>query len=90
MDFKNCELFLTDQLCAQKDRLIENCFRNILPKTRSLIDIQIRAPVGVTLMFSYKRRVGPFWGFKILNFNIFFWGGGGVQKNEYFLGYEKL
>ena len=27
---------------------------------------------------------GYFWGFKILNFNIF----GGFQKNEYFLGYE--
>ena len=44
---------------------------------------------------------GPFWGFKILNFNIyiiyiflfiffFFLGGGGGQKNEYFLGYEDL
>ena len=38
---------------------------------------------------------GYFWGFKILNFNIFFffWGGGGgggvgVQKTEYFWGYE--
>ena len=27
---------------------------------------------------------GHFWGFKILNFNIF----GGFQKNRYFLGYE--
>ena len=29
---------------------------------------------------------GHFWGFKILNFNIF--GGGGGQKNEYFGGYK--
>ena len=36
---------------------------------------------GVTLIFSHIRRLGPFFGFKILNFNIF-WG---FQKNEYFL-----
>ena len=42
---------------------------------------------GGTLIFSYIRRLGPFFGLKILNFNIFFWGeGGGFQKNEYFLG----
>ena len=39
---------------------------------------------GGTLIFSYIRRLGPFFGFKILNFNIF-WG---CQKNKYFLGYE--
>ena len=39
---------------------------------------------GGTLIFSHIRRLGPFFGFKILNFNIF-WG---FQKNEYFLGYE--
>ena len=39
---------------------------------------------GGTLIFSYIRRVGSFFGFKILNFNIF----GGFQKNEYFWGYE--
>ena len=38
--------------------------------------------VGVTLIFSHKRRLGLFFGFKILNFNIF----GGFQKNKYFLG----
>ena len=37
-----------------------------------------------TLIFSYIRRLGSFFGFKILNFNIF-WG---FQKNKYFLGYE--
>ena len=37
---------------------------------------------GGTLIFSYIRRLGPFFGFKILNFNIF----GGFQKNEYFWG----
>ena len=41
-------------------------------------------PRGGTLVF--HTYVGPdhFWGFKILNFNIF----GGFQKNEYFWGYE--
>ena len=38
---------------------------------------------GDTLLFSYIRRFGPFFWFKILNFNIF----GGFQQNEYFLGY---
>ena len=32
---------------------------------------------GGTLIFSHIRRLGLFWGFKILNFNIF-WG---FQKN---------
>ena len=31
---------------------------------------------------------GQFWGFKILNFNIF--GGGGVKKNECFWGMKIL
>ena len=39
---------------------------------------------GGTLIFSHIRRLGLFWGFKILNFNIF----GGFQKNKYFLEYE--
>ena len=38
---------------------------------------------GGTLIFSYIRRLGPFFGFKILNFNIFL----GFQKNKYFLGF---
>ena len=37
-----------------------------------------------TLIFSNIRRLGLFFGFKILIFNIF----GGLQKNEYFLEYE--
>ena len=41
-------------------------------------------PRGGTLIFSYIRRLGPFFGVKILNFNIF-WG---FQKNKYFLGCE--
>ena len=44
------------------------------------------APGGGTLIFSYIRRLGPFLGFKILNFDIF----GGFQKNKYFLGYENF
>ena len=39
---------------------------------------------GGTLIFSYIRRLGSFFWFKILKFNIF----GGFQKNKYFLGYE--
>ena len=40
------------------------------------------APLGGTLIFSYIRRLGSFFGVKILNFNIFL----GFQKNKYFLG----
>ena len=41
--------------------------------------------VGGMLIFSYIRKLGPFYfWFKILNFNIF----GGFQKNEYFFLYE--
>ena len=43
-------------------------------------------PQGGTLIFSYIRRLGPFLGFKILNFDIF-WG---FQKNEYLFGYENF
>ena len=42
-----------------------------------------RVPRGV-LIFSYIHRLGLFFRFKILNFNIF-WG---FQKNEIFWGYE--
>ena len=39
------------------------------------------------LIFSYIRKLGPFYfWFKILNFNIF----GGFQKNEYFFLYENF
>ena len=41
---------------------------------------------GGTLIFLYIRRLGLFFGVKILNFNIF----GGFQKNEYFFGYEEF
>ena len=37
-----------------------------------------------TLIFAYILRLRPFFGFKILIFNIF----GGFQKNEYFWGLE--
>ena len=42
----------------------------------------MRQPQGGTLIFSYIRRLGSFFGFRIVNFNIF----GGFQKNDYFLG----
>ena len=41
---------------------------------------------GGSLIFSLLRRLGPFWGFKMLNF-IFFWGGGvggGLRKLKMF------
>ena len=40
--------------------------------------------LGGTLKFLYILRLGLFFRFKILNFNIF-WG---FQKNKYFWGYE--
>ena len=42
--------------------------------------------MGGTLIFSYIRRLGSFFGLKILNFNIF----GGFQKNKYLFGYENF
>ena len=41
---------------------------------------------GGTLIFSYIRRLGSFFLFKILNFNVF-WG---FQKNKCFLGMKIL
>ena len=43
-------------------------------------------PQGGTLIFSYIRMLDPFFGFKILNFDIFL----GFQKNKYFFGYENF
>ena len=41
-------------------------------------------PGGYSEFFLLNVGSGHFWGFKILNFNIFilffFWGGGGVKK----------
>ena len=39
---------------------------------------------GGNLIFSYILRLRSFFGFKMLNFNIF----GSFQKNKYFWGYE--
>ena len=39
-----------------------------------------------TLIFSYTRRLGSFFWFEILNFNIFL----GFQKNKYFWGMKIL
>ena len=36
--------------------------------------------LGGTLIFSFIRRIGPFWGFKRLEFQYF----EGFRKNEYF------
>ena len=54
-------------------------------KRREILHMSVRFPPCV--------GSGYFLGFKILNFNIFFFfffgrGGGGVQKTEYFWGYE--
>ena len=45
-------------------------------------DTQLRR--GITLIFSYTRRLRPFLGVQKFNFSMF-WG---FQRNEYFLGYE--
>ena len=47
-------------------------------------NIRGRGPKGGTLIFSYIRRLGPFFGVQNFVFQ-YFWG---FQKNEYFLGYE--
>ena len=41
---------------------------------------------GYSDIFLYMRMLGLFFGFKILNFNIF----GGFQKNKYFWGIKIL
>ena len=41
---------------------------------------------GGTLILPYIRRLGPFFGFKILNSDIFL----GFQKNKYFFGYDNF
>ena len=41
---------------------------------------------GGTLIFSYIRRLGSFFGVQNFEFQ-YFWG---FQKNEYFLGHEDL
>ena len=43
-------------------------------------------PRGGTLIFSYIRRLGPFFGGLIFEFQYFL----GFKKNEYFFGYEHL
>ena len=43
-------------------------------------------PQGGTLIFSYIRRLCPFFGLKILHFDIF----RGFQKNKYLFGYENF
>ena len=60
----------------------------------SLMSISVPGGVGRYSVILYIRRLGPFLGLKILNFNIYIFlifflgggGGGGVQKNEYFWG----
>ena len=61
------------------------CKPQLWQKQIHLISKQgVNKPQGGTLIFSHIRRLGPFLGFKILNFNIF----GGFQKINIFLGYE--
>ena len=51
---------------------------------RSRVGDRGSGPQGGTVIFSYIRKLRPFWGFKI--FNIL----GGFQKNEYFWGMKFL
>ena len=47
--------------------------------------------MGGTLIFSYIRWLGSFFGFKILNINIFFfWGGGGGVKKLIIFGVRRF
>ena len=55
---------------------------NVMAFFPHFIQIWRSFPQGGTLIFSHKRRLGSFFWFKILNFNIFL----SFQKNEYFLG----
>ena len=43
-------------------------------------------PMEGTLIFSYIRRLGPFFGGQIFEFQYFL----GFSENEYFLGYERF
>ena len=40
------------------------------------------------MIFIYIRRLGPFLGVQNLEFQYFFFWGGGVKKYHYFWGYE--
>ena len=51
-------------------------------KKHVMIRINLPGGGGGTLIVSYIRRLGPFLGFKILNFNIL--GGGGFRKMNIF------
>ena len=44
--------------------------------------------VGGTEIFIYIRKLGPFLMVQNLEFQYFFFGGGGVQKYHYFGGFE--
>ena len=48
--------------------------------------IMLKPPGGCTLIFSYIRRLGSFYGFKILNFNIL----GVFRKTNEFWGVKIL
>ena len=67
-----------------KSELLSSCPAMIMVFNIIIIVIMMVLLQGGTLIFSYIRRLGPIWGFKILNFNTF----GGFQKNKYILGYE--
>ena len=62
-----------------------------------LMSVSVPGGGGRYYVILYIRRLGPFLGLKILNFNIyfffiFFWGGGGVggfRKMNIFGGYEE-
>ena len=64
------------------------------PKGKSSITLQRAGEEGVspwgwgegTLILSDIRRLGPFLGVQIFNFNIFL-GGRGVQKDEYLFSF---
>ena len=61
---------------------VTSAFHTLMPQ--ECVCVCVCGGGGGAEIFIYIHRLGPFWGFKILNFNIF----GGFQKYHYFWGYE--
>ena len=64
---------------------VTSAFHTLMPQECVCVCVGGGGGGGGAEIFIYIRRLGPFfWGFKILNFNIFGW----FQKYHYFWGYE--
>ena len=75
--------------CIGQSKFIKGGYRTTSSTSQIIQDLRW-APQGQgvggggTLIFSYIHRLGSF--FWSQNFEFHFFGGGGVQKNKYFLG----